>query len=72
MKFNANGQAIRFRRSQLERGSTQKEFAYQIGISERQLRKIERENVAVDVCLADRIANALNAQRGDILLGLCT
>lgn len=66
-KFTANGDAIRLRRSQLECGSTQKEFAYKIGISERRLRNIERKNALVAASLADQIANVLKVQRDDIV-----
>jgi DNA-binding XRE family transcriptional regulator len=65
-KFTPNGAAIKEIRGQLERLSTQKEFAHEIGVSERTLRQIENENLPVSIITIDRMAKALNVHRWGI------
>ena len=65
-KVIPNGAAIKQLRQQLERLSTQKEFANAIAVSERMLRKIENENPPISVVLLDRIAKLFSVHR-DIL-----
>ncbi len=65
-KVIPNGTAIKQLREQLERLSTQKEFANAIAVSVRMLRKIENENTPISVVLLDRIAKLFGVHR-DIL-----
>jgi DNA-binding XRE family transcriptional regulator len=69
-KFAPNGAAIKRIRGQLERLSTQKEFAHEIGVSERTLRQIENENLPVSIITIDRMAKALNVHRGELVFAL--
>ncbi|SDD64731.1 Helix-turn-helix [Sphingomonas sp. YR710] len=65
-KVIPNGTAIKQLREQLERLSTQKEFANAIAVSVRMLRKIENENAPISVVLLDRIAKLFGVHR-DVL-----
>lgn len=65
-KVIPNGTAIKLLRQQLERLSTQKEFANAIAVSVRMLRKIENENTPISVVLLDRIAKLFGVHR-DVL-----
>ena len=65
-KVIPNGTAIKQLREQLERLSTQKEFANAIAVSVRMLRKIENENTPISVVLLDRIAKLFGVHR-DVL-----
>lgn len=58
-RYKANGQHIRELRDQRERRATQKEFAHEVRISERHLRKIETRSAEVPVDVLQRIAGAL-------------
>lgn len=62
-KVIPNGTAIKQLREQLERLSTQKEFANAIAVSVRMLRKIENENTPISVLLLDRIARLFGVHR---------
>lgn len=62
-KVIPNGTAIKQLREQLERLSTQKEFANAIAVSVRMLRKIENENPPISVVLLDRIAKLFGVHR---------
>lgn len=62
-KVIPNGTAIKQLRQQLERLSTQKEFANAIAVSVRMLRKIENENPPISVALLDRIAKVFGVHR---------
>lgn len=62
-----NGKAIKALRMDLEKGSTQKEFAYEVRISERKLRQIENEDAAISADVLERIAKALNVHRQQIV-----
>ena len=66
-KFTTNGPKIRQLREDRERGATQKEFAHEIGVSERTLRKIEKENHQVDRPTLDRIAKAFGIHRNEVI-----
>lgn len=65
-KVETRGAAIKSLRMQLDRLSTQKELANEIGVSMRTLRKIENENLAVPLATLDRLARALGARREHI------
>lgn len=65
-KVETRGAAIKSLRMQLDRLSTQKELANEIGISMRTLRKIENENLPVPLATLDRLARALGARREHI------
>jgi transcriptional regulator with XRE-family HTH domain len=67
-KIVPNGRAIKQFRTQLEKLSTQKEMANQIGVSIRMLRKIENENAPIATSTADRLAKALNVHRQQVTL----
>jgi DNA-binding XRE family transcriptional regulator len=69
-KFTPNGAAIKKIRGQLERLSTQKEFAHEIGVSERTLLQIETENLPVSIITIDRMAKALNVHRRELVFAL--
>ncbi|MGO4134639.1 helix-turn-helix transcriptional regulator [Rhizobium brockwellii] len=66
-KFTPNGPAIKHFRSELDRLSTQKEMANEIGVSIRMLRMIENENAAISTATVERIAKALGVHREQIL-----
>jgi transcriptional regulator with XRE-family HTH domain len=67
-KIVPNGKVIKAVREQLERLSTQKEMANEIGVSIRMLRMIENENAPIAVSTADRLAKALQVHRERIIL----
>ncbi|PTE19458.1 XRE family transcriptional regulator [Cereibacter changlensis JA139] len=62
-KVIPNGAAIKQLREQLERLSTQKEFANAVAVSVRMLRKIENENLPISLVLLDRIAKLFGVHR---------
>jgi transcriptional regulator with XRE-family HTH domain len=62
-KFKVNGGRVKGLRENRERRATQKEFAHEVGISIRQLRLIENENIDIPADVLDRIAKALSAPR---------
>lgn len=67
-KVVPNGKVVKALREQLERLSTQKEMANEIGVSIRMLRLIENENAPIAVSTADRLAKALQVHRERIIL----
>lgn len=66
-KFTPNGEAIKHLRSELDRLSTQKELANEIGVSIRMLRMIENENAPITTPVVERLAKALGVHREQIL-----
>lgn len=59
-KIQLDGKKIKELRDGRDRAATQKEFAHEIRVSERQLRAIENKNALVTADVADRIAHAVN------------
>jgi DNA-binding XRE family transcriptional regulator len=59
-KIQLDGKKIKELRDGRDRAATQKEFAHEIGVSERQLRAIENANAPVTSDVANRIARAVN------------
>lgn len=68
-RYVPDGKQIKRLRESRERAATQKEFAHEVRISERQLRQVENRNAAVKVEVVDRIAKALGVVRQSIILG---
>ena len=66
-RFKLKGQRIKALRQGRERRATQKEFAYELRISERQLRKIERQDLEVGAELLDRLSATLNVSRDELV-----
>ncbi|RUW53701.1 helix-turn-helix domain-containing protein [Mesorhizobium sp. M1A.F.Ca.ET.072.01.1.1] len=66
-KYTAKGATIKQLRDGLERLSTQKEMAAEIGVSERKLRMIENNNAAIPMTTVDRLAKALGVRREQII-----
>lgn len=66
------GAVVKALREQLERLSTQKEMANEIGVSVRKLRMIENENAPIAVLTAERLAKALNVHRERIVVSAST
>lgn len=66
-RFKLKGQRIKALRQGRERRATQKEFAHELRISERQLRKIERQDLEVGVELLDRLSAALSISRDEFV-----
>lgn len=66
-KFITNGPKIKQLRESREKGATQKEFAHEIRVSERTLRKVEKENHQVDGATLDRIAKAFGVHRQEVI-----
>lgn len=69
-KVIPQGAVIKRLREQLERGSTQKELAFSVGISDRQLRLIENANAAITVQTLDRLAKTLGVHRNQIAFAI--
>lgn len=67
-KVVPNGAVVKALREQLERLSTQKEMANEIGVSVRKLRMIENENAPIAVSTAERLAKALEVHRERIVV----
>lgn len=68
-RYRTNGRHIRELRERCERRATQKEFAYEVRISESQLHEVENRNAAVPMDVAQRIAQATqNAVKGPLAL----
>lgn len=65
-RLTANGKAIRLRRKQHARLSTQEALAFEIGISARKLRDLERKNAPLEARTAERIAELLGAHLSEI------
>ena len=66
-KYTAKGATIKELRGGLDRLSTQKEMAAEIGVSERMLRLIENNNAAIPMTTVDRLAKALGVRREQII-----
>lgn len=66
-KYTPKGATIKDLREGLERLSTQKEMAAEIGVSERMLRMIENDNAAIPITTVDRLAKALGVRREHII-----
>ena len=69
-KLTPNGTAVKKIRGQLERLSTQKEFAHAVGVSERMLRKIENENLPVSINIIASMAKVLNVHRENLVYAI--
>jgi DNA-binding XRE family transcriptional regulator len=69
-KFTPNGAAIKRFREQLERLSTQKEFAHEIGVSERTLRQMENENLPIVMNIVDKMVKVLNVNRDKLVYAI--
>lgn len=66
-KYTPKGATIKELREGLDRLSTQKEMAAEIGVSERMLRMIENDNAAIPITTVDRLAKALGVRREHII-----
>lgn len=66
-KYTAKGATIKELRGGLDRMSTQKEMAAEIGVSERMFRMIENNNAAIPMTTVDRLAKALGVRREQII-----
>jgi transcriptional regulator with XRE-family HTH domain len=66
-KVAAKGAVIKALRTRLEKLSTQKEMANEVGLSVRMLRKIENENARISLSTASRLARALGVHREQII-----
>ncbi|MGE0056144.1 MAG: helix-turn-helix transcriptional regulator [Hyphomicrobium sp.] len=69
-KVTPIGCKIKELRELQDRCSTQKEFAYAVGISERMLRKIENENALLSVGILERIAQLLGVPHSQLAFSL--
>ena len=67
-KISPNGGAVKRLRENLEKNSTQKEMASEIGVSIRSYRDIENNNLPVTRGVFDRLAKALNVRAEHISL----
>ncbi|MBN8607575.1 MAG: helix-turn-helix transcriptional regulator [Caulobacterales bacterium] len=63
LKLEVDGAEVKRLRSSRERSATQKEFAHEVGISERRLREIENARGLIAVDVVDRLARALSVPR---------
>ncbi|MBK6705457.1 MAG: helix-turn-helix transcriptional regulator [Caulobacteraceae bacterium] len=63
LKLEVDGAEVKRLRSRRERSATQKEFAHEVGISERRLREIENAKGLIAVDVVDRLARALSVPR---------
>ena len=70
-KYTQKGATIKELREGLDRLSTQKEMAAEIGVSERMLRMIENDNAAIPITTVDRLAKALGVRREHIIFSFC-
>ncbi len=69
-RYKTNGRHIKELRERRERCATQKELAYEVRISERQLRLIENRNKEINADVLDRIAKALGVPRQAIVFAI--
>ncbi len=69
-RFKTKGRHIKELRERRERRATQKEFAYEVRISERQLRLIENRNKEITADVVDRIGKALGVPRQAIVFAI--
>ena len=65
-KIALEGSKVKRLREDRDRGSTQKELAHEVRISERKLRTIENASVPVTVDVATRLARAFNVPLQDL------
>ena len=63
LKLEVDGAEVKRLRSSRERSATQKEFAHEVGISERRLREIDNAKGLIAVDVVDRLARALSVPR---------
>jgi transcriptional regulator with XRE-family HTH domain len=63
LKLEVDGAEVKRLRASRERSATQKEFAHEVGISERRLREIENAKSLIAVDVVDRLARALSVPR---------
>lgn len=61
-KYPIDGKKLKQLRRDRDRGSTQKEFAYKVGLSERQLRKLENTSMAIPHDLLETLARELKVE----------
>lgn len=66
-KFTPNGAVIKQLRKNLDRLSTQKEMANEIGVGDRKYRMIENENLPIALVTVERLAKALGVHRETII-----
>ena len=71
-KYTPIGARIKSIREQLDKGSTQKELSYKVGISERILRKIENANHPIPATVLDALASALGVHRRELVYSFDT
>jgi transcriptional regulator with XRE-family HTH domain len=64
----SKGSDIQTLRLRLEKLSTQKEMANEVGVSIRKLRKIENENAPISIATASKLARALGVHREQIVV----
>ena len=69
-KFTPKGDVVKALREQLERGATQKEFAYKIGVGIRMLRKIENENAPIPITVLEGMSRELRVDKGELVFAL--
>jgi transcriptional regulator with XRE-family HTH domain len=67
-RFSVKGDYVKQSRESRERHATQKEFAYELGISERNLRSIENGSVGVTGEVLERMAKSLGVHRQALLI----
>jgi transcriptional regulator with XRE-family HTH domain len=67
-RIRIDGAKVKRLRQDRLRGSTQKELAHEIRISERKLRAVENSNAAIPADVAERLARALNMALAEFLL----
>jgi transcriptional regulator with XRE-family HTH domain len=69
-RYKANGAKIKSLRENREQHSTQKEFAYAIGISERRLRQIENSNGEITAAILYRMAEVLGVPHESVVFSI--
>lgn len=67
-RYKVVGAHIKTLRQDRDAKATQKEFAYEVGVSERQLREIEAGRADVSLAVLDKIAKALKVHREALLV----
>lgn len=68
-RYKANGELIKKLRQNRDRAATQKEFAHEVRISERQLREAENRDAAMARDILERIAKSLGKSWQAIIVG---
>lgn len=66
-RYKIDGNKVKVSRKNRDRRSTQKEFAYEIRVSERKLRDIENSEGDIDSEVLDRLAKACEVSRDTLL-----